>query len=483
MKLFGFNISRARKKELMSVRGGNSPWGWFGPLIEVFPGAWQKNVVPERRENLLAFSAVYACISLISEDIAKLCLELVEEDENGVETPVERNSPYGAVLRKPNDYQTTIQFINLWLVMRLMYGNAYILLQRDSRRIVTKMYVLDSRQVTPLVAEDGSVFYQLNQDKLAELPKQITIPASEIIHDRGPTLFHPLIGVSPLFACAASATQGIRIQYNSATFFENMSRPSGQLTAPGNIEDNTAARLMADFERTFSGKNLGKLFVAGDGLKYEPITIPAADAQLIEQLKWTVEDVARCFRVPLHKIASGANPTFNNVGAMNQDYYSQTLQYYIESIEALLDDGLGLDKVRDHTYSVEFELEGLLRMDPVGRAEASAKAISGGYLSPNEARRRENLKPVAGGETPYLQQQNYSLAALAKRDANPDPFGKAPAPALSAPADPSPTQAPPAKASVQTDALAPPDLSEFALKMVSMVTRKMEELELSDADA
>ena len=39
-----------------------------------------------------------------------------------------------------------------------------------------------------------------------------------------------------------------------------------------------------------------------------------------------------------------------------------------------------------------------------------------------------------GGDAVYLQQQNYSLAALAKRDAQADPFGTAPAPAT-APAD------------------------------------------------
>jgi HK97 family phage portal protein len=327
------------------------------------------------------------------------------------------------------------------------------------------------------VADDGSVFYQVNQDRLHELPTQIRVPGSEIIHDRGPALFHPLIGVSPLFACAASATQGIRIQYNSAAFFENMSRPSGQLTAEGTIEDVTADRLKREFENNFGGRNLGKLFVSGDGLKYEPITIPAADAQLIEQLRWTVEDVARCFRVPLHKIASGANPTFNNVSAMNQDYYSQTLQYYIESIEELLEDGLGLENIRDHDYGIEFDLEGLLRMDPIGRAEANAKAISGGYLAPNEARKRENLKPVDGGDTPYLQQQNYSLAALAKRDAGGDPFATA-APSAPAPAaGPSPTPPAPAKGSVLTDPADAPGLSEFALKLIAQVTKQVNELE------
>jgi hypothetical protein len=49
-------------------------------------------------------------------------------------------------------------------------------------------------------------------------------------------------------------------------------------------------------------------------------------------------------------------------------------------------------------------------------------------LAIDEARARFDKRKTPGGDTPYLQEQNYSLAALAKRDALPNPFGaKAPA--------------------------------------------------------
>jgi phage portal protein BeeE len=66
--------------------------------------------------------------------------------------------------------------------------------------------------------------------------------------------------------------------------------------------------------------------------------------------------------------------------------------------------------------------------------------VKGGVMSPDEGRAKFNLGPVPGGNTPYLQQQNYSLAALAKRDAQEDPFRTAPAPA-SAPVAPPPAPA------------------------------------------
>lgn len=440
---------------------------FFGPIRESFTGAWQRNVVVEQSANILAFSAVYAAISLISNDISKLRIMLTEETAVGTWEELEGNSPFLPVLSKPNRYQTRQQFIQQWIVAKLMYGNAYVLKERDQRGIVIALYVLDSRYVQPLVAEDGSVYYRLHRDYLSGVIDEIIIPATEIMHDRMPTLWHPLVGVSPIYACGASTTQGIRIQNNSAKFFENMSRPSGHLTAPGVINDVTVNRLKAEFEKNFSGGNLGRLLVTGDALKYEPMTIPPHEAQLIEQLKWTVEDVARAFLIPLYKIetsSTGRSPA-SNLAQLNQDYYDQTLQVHIEAIEALLDEGLALPG----TYATQLDLDGLLRMDPLAQAETFSKEIQAGYLAPNEARARRGLRPATGGDTPYLQQQNYSLAALAKRDALADPFAKtSPAPAST----PDTTPTPPAPAS----GAPPAEGKEFREFMDKMEAFEMETL-------
>jgi hypothetical protein len=53
----------------------------------------------------------------------------------------------------------------------------------------------------------------------------------------------------------------------------------------------------------------------------------------------------------------------------------------------------------------------------------------------NEARATIGLPPVEGGDTPYLQQQNYALSALARRDTQPAPSDAAPKPADAAQAD------------------------------------------------
>ncbi len=81
-------------------------------------------------------------------------------------------------------------------------------------------------------------------------------------------------------------------------------------------------------------------------------------------------------------------------------------------------------------------------MDTAARYDALGKLVGSGVMAPNEARKRERLKPVAGGDSPYLQQQNYSLAALAKRDALTDPFGPRANPSPVPPALPAPAAGP-----------------------------------------
>ncbi len=447
-------------KAAVPVMNARNTWAL---IREPFTGAWQKNAEIDNREALLAFAAVYACVSRIANDIGKLRIKLVEFDSSlGIWTEVGGPSPFWPVLRKPNRYQNRIQFLIEWVVMKLTHGNAYILKQRDARGVVNALYVLDSRRVRPMVATDGGVYYQISSDQLAGIPNGITVPAGEVIHDRGPTLWHPLFGVSPIYACGASATQGNRIQAHGVKFFENMARPSGQLTAPGTIDEVTALRLKADFEANFSGGNLGRLFVAGDGLKYEPMSIPANDAQLIEQLRWTAEDVARAFAMPLYKIGAGPVPTSNNVEALQQQYYTDCLQVLIESIELCLDEGLALGSVEGRTLGTELDLDGLLRMDSMTQIQVLSEGVKGGLVKPNEGRGKLGLRPVAGGDQVYLQQQNYSLAALAKRDARDDPFS------TTAPA--APPAAPSAAPQPNSEAKALEAAAEFADELIRRFT-------------
>ena len=427
MRLFGFEVTRAKHvtptQPLAALNAG-----WWPLVREPFTGAFQRNM-ELRLDTVLSYSAVYACVTLISSDIAKLRLRLMQQrDSSGIWVKTE-SPAFSPVLRKPNLYQNRIQFLEYWVTSKLIHGNTYVLKERDDRNVVKRLYVIDPTRTRPLVSPDGSVFYEIAHDDLARVTEgdPIRVPASEIIHDRySPLYYPPLLGISPLSACWLPASQGLSIQRNSATFFRNGSRPGGILTAPAHITDETAKRLKDYWDANFTGENTGKLAVMGDGLKYESLSVNAEDSQLIEQLKKTAEDVCTAFKVPAYMIGVGPPPNYSNIEALNQQYYNQCLQKLIEDIELCLDEGLGLsEKINGTQYGTELDIRDLLRMDTATKVKSWSDLVSAGIASPNEARNPFDLLPVEGGESPLAQQQNYSLAALAKRDAKEDPFATA----------------------------------------------------------
>jgi HK97 family phage portal protein len=435
MRIFGLEISRA-KAALPGARAVDNGRGWFplwsfgnwGSDGDREMGSWQRD---ERMsdDSIMAQATVFTCITLIASDWSKLNLRMVQ-NYGGVW--LEKTVPgYSDLLEEPNHFQTRQQFIESWALSKLSRGNAYILKVRDTARgLPKKLIVLDPDRVTPLVAPDGEVYYQLGEDDLAGVADStLAVPASEIIHDRFNCLFHPLVGLSPIFASGLAATQSLRIQQNSARFFKNMARPGGMLTAPTKINDETAKRLKETFEKNFEGENIGRLFVAGDGLKFDAFSVSAVDSQVVEQLGWSAKTVAATFHVPGYMVGAEPAPALNNIEAEQQRYYNQCLQVLLEHAEACLDRGLGLKKPIDgDSLRTDFDVEDLLRMDSERRMAVLEKGVKG-IMKVDEARKRLGLLPTTGGDSVYMQQQNFSLAALAKRDALEDPFSTASPPA------------------------------------------------------
>jgi len=429
MKILGLEVSVRKATNAIVPSTTLYDRGWWPVVREPFAGAWQRNL-PLVMENPFQSATLYRCVTMIAADIAKMRLKLMEQIEQvWQETTVAAFSP---VLTKSNRYQTRIQFIEAWLISKLRSGNTYVLLERDNRNVVVAMYVLDPNRCKPLVAPDGSVFYELDADDLAGISTRIVIPDADIIHDRMNCLFHPLCGMSPLYCTAAPAARGLSIQQFSSQFFTNAARPSGVLSAPGNIPQADAERLKSYWQEEFAKSNSGRIAVLGSGLTFQPMQQNAVDSQLIEQLKHTDETICTAFGIPAFMVGVKDPPNYNNAELLDLQYYKQALQSLIEHIELLLSEGLGLI---DAGYRAEFDLTGLFRMDSQTQITVLAEAVSKGILSPNEARRVLGYPDATGGESPMAQQQMFTLEALAER-ANAPALPSAPAPAAtpSAPA-------------------------------------------------
>jgi hypothetical protein len=74
------------------------------------------------------------------------------------------------------------------------------------------------------------------------------------------------------------------------------------------------------------------------------------------------------------------------------------------------------------TIGTEFDVDNLLRLDSATQMDVLDKGRN--YFTPNDGRAKLGYGPKPGGDSVYRQQQDFSLEALAKRDAQDDPFGR-----------------------------------------------------------
>lgn len=434
MKILGFSITREKRApdSLSTVDGG---WrnGWKR-ILEPFSGAFQMNV-EETRGDLITYPTLYANVNRISADMGKMHF-LLRAEKDGIKTTVE-NPAYSPVLRKPNPYQTPAQFREYWSICKLTQGNTYVLKRRDARGVVTSLYILDPCRVMPMVGARGDVYYQLQTDPLNSLPADypadgLIVPASEIIHDRCMTVHHPLIGVPPLAAAYWPALKNMKIMRSATEFFANNAQPGGLLTAPAGMSDEDALKVQSYWTENFTGAKSGRVAIIGADMKFTSFAMKSIDSQMVEQMRYSDEQICYPFGIPPYKIGIGQLPSGLGVDGINLMYYNDALQTHVQHMEELLDAGLNVSA----PLTIDLDVDALLRMDEGKRTDVVVKRVGGGIETPNEGRARFNLPALTGGDTVYMQQQDYPLDQVMLNKIAPPAPPPAPAPADPAPVDP-----------------------------------------------
>jgi HK97 family phage portal protein len=383
---------------------------WWGNGDRGMLGSWQMNRNgPHSSLELTAFSAVYACVNVISNDVAKLPVQIFKVDQKTNARAPQPADYYAALFREPNEYQTSYDLLCAFVQSYLLQGNAYCYMgKRNGRGEPTELHVLNPYRVKALIADDGSVFYECGEDFLAGLAPNTVVPERDMIHHRLPLVpGYPLVGVTPIFAASASSAVGIQILRDSQQFFANSARPSGILTSTINLGDEQKTKAKAEWDIAYRGREYGKVAILPNGLDWKPITITAQDAQLIEQLRYSVEDVARVFRVPTFMLGDVSKVTYRNSEQLARAYLTNCLANHIAALEQRFERAFQFPL----KYKIQFDLTQLLRTEIDVRFTAYTQSLNAGWQSINEVRAQEGLEPVPGGEEPRVQMQYVPLSA------------------------------------------------------------------------
>lgn len=394
-----------RIKSLLGIEGSwRGPFSGMGELggvygISPLGDGWQRNLTVDAY-NARHVPAVYACVMAISRSIAQ-CYPKHIRASNDQFVEVTNSAAY-RVLNHPNAYQTSPDLLLNMVATALFEGEAFVLATRNNRQEIESLHLLPRGVCSPMVdPETREIFYSVGSSPLAPGGIDFIVPNRDVLHLRFHTPRHPLIGETPIKSSAMAIGINVALSHSQAAFFNNMNRPSGILSTEANLTRDQMAALRAAFEDQAKGMAQGRIPILGSGIKFSPMSISSQDSQLIQAQRMSIEDICRVFGVPPPLVGDLTHATLNNSETLIQHFLAMSLGSYLEHIERAFDRLFGITGV-DY---IEFDLSALLRTDFAGRVDALTKGVSGGLFTPNEARKREGLGPVEGGDTTYLQAQ------------------------------------------------------------------------------
>jgi HK97 family phage portal protein len=363
-------------------------------------------------------STVEACVWAYVRAIAQLPgYHKRQLDDGGTENVT--TSALSRLLRSPNDYQTTSDFL-VHMVRSLLYaGNSYWVAQRNSRQEVVALHWTNPRmcrvrEVKVYGQVYGEIFYEIGENPLLNLPSlagnSLIVPARDVLHVKLATPRNPLIGETWLSSLAPELATDNAIHASAAAFSGNMSRPSGVLTTDLPLKQPDMEILRARWNEQSKGLNAGGVPILSHGLKFQPISISAADAQIVEQQKLTDAKIASVFGVPAILLGLHQAVTNKSAEAIMAEWLASGLGFVINHIETAFDKFIGLNDVPTGREWTEFDTYALRRSMFKERIDGLAAGVLGGIYSPNEARALEGYPEVDGGEEPRVQQQVVPLS-------------------------------------------------------------------------
>ncbi len=362
---------------------------------QVFGGVVSKTGLAVSPVTVMQVSAAYACIRNISEDMAKLPLHLYKRLPRGKER-ASAHPLYALLNTAPNDWQTAFEFVEMLTAHMLLRGNGYARIVRGVGGKVLELLPLHPDRMTVKQLDDLSLSYQYRTARGGTVP----LDPADVFHLRGLSL-DGVVGVSPLTYARESFGLALAAEEHGARQFSGRAGGPGVFKAPGKLSDKAYDRLTQSYAEKGGLENSTTPLILEEGLEWVSLGIKLSDLQFIETRKFQVEEIARFYRMPLHKIGMLDKATFSNIEHQSQEYVSDTLLPWARRWEqAIGRDLLSVSERRDH-YAA-FLFNNLLRGDSKSRSEFYRGLFQTGAISPNDILEMEDRDTFVGGDMRFV---------------------------------------------------------------------------------
>lgn len=361
-------------------------------------------------EEALKVVACYACVRVISEQVAALPLNVYRKTEAGREKL--ESDLYRLLNVEPNPFMTAYNFWRVMMVNLLLTGHAYAeIRRRRSDKAPIELWPIPSKYVERRQKKTGEPVYIVRvQEGDTGAVREVKIAYGNMLElvglsQDGHTAFKPLVLLAGCLGLSNQADAYAR------EYYENGSHPSGIITYPGVLRGEKRDEFKKDLKDKYSG--LGKrhrVMLLEEGMNYIRLAAPMTDGQTAETRKTQVIEVARFFNVPPHKIMEMDRATWGNIEELNISWINDTLLPHLVNVRQAVMQSLLFSFEKKEGMYVEHDLNTLLRGRIGDRYQAYALARQWGWMSVNDVRRRENMTEIGTQGDLYLTPLNMSSA-------------------------------------------------------------------------
>ncbi|MGZ4955299.1 MAG: phage portal protein [Methylobacter sp.] len=366
-----------------------SPFGdfWFTPVGSTSLSG--QRVTPD---SAMRITAVYRCVAVLAESFAILPPVLYRQNGRKRER-VTNHWLFKLLAKRPNRYQNAYEWREMMQGHLALRGNAYNRIVANGRGEITELLPIHPDSVAIQIKTNGGYNYLItNRDGSKD-----TFERGEIWHLKGlaPDIYR---GYNPIELARDTVGIAQAAQDYGARFFINDAKPGGWIENPGSFKDTEAKRIFREsWQKMQGGANRGKAAILDNGMKYHEIGVSNADAQFLETRKFSIEEIARLFGVPPHRIGHLDRSTNNNIEHQGLEFVTYTMTPIAERWEAAIEADL---LPEDDGLEIEFDFGRLLRGDSKTRSAYYHNGILDGWLTRNEARESENRDPLDGLDEP-----------------------------------------------------------------------------------
>lgn len=371
---------------LSAQTGGRAPWDdyWYEPRS--LSSTSSATVTPE---SALTYPTVYACTVVVSEDIAKVPLNVFEDLGVGGHRPASTHPLQAKLHDQPNRYQSALEWREMATAFALLRGRAVNEIRKGDRPFLDDEYVpLHPDLVTERVTRNGRRVYDYRDPMRGFAIRTLTDDEVFVLRGR--------FGRGVLDFAANSIGLALDQERHAGNLFARGANFQGAILRdkPWNDVERGNFRAALD-EYTVAGQFSGRPLLLEDGMTWQAISLTAQQAELVDSRRFSNIQACQWFRVPPHKVFELERSTNNNIERQAIDYVTDSLLAWAERWEQAIWRDLVIAKGR---YFAEHNLDGLLRGDLAARSAAYALAIQWGWMTRNEVRAKENMNPIKGGD-------------------------------------------------------------------------------------